>query len=130
MEISIITGKVFTSKLGAGSPAAKRLYIKIFPGVFWYKPPRPKKAKTYGGELLIRYSSREWPEKKNGPLIGDEGLLNGISTLLLNLNLTNVSDISYAKNQHLLKETITISVGSALAKEMVDRGMVPLTELS
>ena len=126
-EISIITGKITTAtppKGGSGNP--KRLYVKVFPGTFTMRAPRPKKAKILYGELLVRYSGREWPEKKNGPLVGDEGFLSGISGILKELNLANVSDISWAAEQHPIKETVTIRVGAKLAKEMLDRGLATL----
>lgn len=128
IETSIITGKVTTSSQGPGSTTPKKLYIKIFPGLFTYKPPRPKKAKIYSGELLIKYSSREWPEKKNGPLLGDPGLLEGVSQLLSELNLINVNDLAYSATQYQIKEMITIKLGSKLAEELVTRGWVLLDQ--
>jgi hypothetical protein len=129
LDTSIITGKAYTGNPSASNSIKKRLYLKIFPGEFWYRAPRPKKAKVYGGELFVRYSGREWPEKKNGPLVGDPGLLSGISDLLKELNLVNVEDLSYAKIQHNLKEVLTLSVGPELAKEIVDRGWASLNDL-
>ena len=128
LDTSIITGKAYTGNPSASNSIVKRLYLKIFPGEFWYRAPRVKKAKVYGGELFVRYSNREWPEKKNGPLVGDPGLLSGISDLLKELKLVNVSEIQYAKLQHSLKETLTITVGPNLAKEIVDRGWAKLIE--
>jgi hypothetical protein len=124
METSIITGKVLTGIPSASNAIQKRLYIKILPGSFWYKAPRPKKAKVHGGELLIRYSAKEWPIKKNGPLLGDLEFLAGIGTLLKEMNLNNVDDLSFASVQHPLKETLTLTVGPKLAKEIIDRGLV------
>jgi len=129
LDTSIITGKAWTGNPSASNSVKKRLYLKLFPGEFWYRAPRAKKAKTYGGELFVRYSGREWPEKKNGPLAGDPGLLLGISDLLKELNLQYASDISWAKVQHELKETLTLTVGPDLAKEIVDRGWARLIEI-
>jgi hypothetical protein len=122
LDTSIITGKVYTGQPSASNAVRKRLYVKVFPGEFWHRPPRAKRAKVYGGELFIRYSGREWPEKKNGPLVGDQGLLESIGELLRTVHLVNVNDISYAKHQHNLKEVLTLSVGPDLAKEIIDRG--------
>lgn len=129
LDTSIITGKAWTGNPSASNSVAKRLYLKLFPGEFWYRAPRAKKAKTYGGELFVRYSGREWPEKKNGPLAGDPGLLSGISGLLKELNLQHADEISWAKVQHELKETLTLTVGPNLAKEIVDRGWAQLIEI-
>lgn len=126
-DISIITGKITTTTPPKGSSGnTKRLYVKVFPGTFTMRAPRPKKAKILSGELLVRYSGREWPEKKNGPLVGDEGFLAGISGILKELNLVNVADISWAAEQHPIKETVTIRVGAKLAQEMLDRGLAYL----
>ena len=122
LDTSIITGKVYTGQSSASNSVRKRLYVKVFPGEFWHRPPRAKKAKVYGGELFIRYSGREWPEKKNGPLLGDQGLLESIGDLLRTVHLVNVNDITYATHQHNLKEVLTLSVGPDLAKEIIDRG--------
>ena len=122
MESSIITGRTTTSGSSAATGLTKRLYVKIFPGEFTLKAPRPKKAKILSGELLVRYSEREWPTKKNGPLAGDTGFLSGISLLLMDMNLVNVNDIDYAPVQRPIKETITIKVGPDLSKEIIDRG--------
>jgi len=122
LEISIITGKAWTGNPSASNAIKKRLYLKIFPGEFWYRAPRAKKAKVYGGELFVRYSSREWPEKKNGPLVGDPGLLSGISDLLREVKLKHADDLIWAKKQQNFKETLTLTVGNNLAREMVDRG--------
>jgi hypothetical protein len=124
METSIITGKVSTGIPSASNAVQKRLYIKILPGAFWYKAPRPKKAKVHGGELFVRYSEKEWPSKKNGTLVGDMEFLNGISNLLKGMNLANVDDLSYAAIQHPIKETLTLTVGPKLAKEIIERRMV------
>jgi len=129
LDTSIITGKVWTGNKSASNLIQKRLYIKIFSGEVWYKAPRIKKAKVYGGELFVRYSQREWPEKKNGSLVGDTGLLESIAELLSSLNLINASQIGYAKVQHAIKETITLAVGPDLAKELVDRGWATLNEI-
>ena len=128
-ETSIITGKAYTGNPSASNSIVKRLYLKVFPGEFWYRAPRAKKAKIYGGELFVRYSSREWPEKKNGPLAGDPELLVGISELLRELKLQYADEIKYAKVQHLLKETITLTVGPNLAEEIVNRGWARLIEI-
>ena len=129
LDTSIITGKAWTGNPSASNSIKKRLYIKVFPGEFWYRAPRAKKAKMYGGELFVRYSNREWPEKKNGPLAGDPGLLSGISELLRSLNLQYADDLYWAKVQHELKETLTLTAGSELAKEIVDRGWARLIEI-
>jgi len=126
VDTSIITGKITTTTPSSGNANAKRLYVKIFPGAFTMRAPRPKKAKVLMGELLVRYSGREWPEKKNGPLVGDQGFLGGISNMLRGLNLENADDLSWSDDQHLIKETVTIRVGPRLAKEMLDRGMATL----
>ena len=78
------------------------------------------------GELLVRYSGREWPIKKNGDLVGDQGFLQGISTLLRTANLVNVEDILWSDNQRVIKDTVTIKVGSKLAQEIIDRGWAQL----
>lgn len=126
IETSIITGKITTATPPRGSGNPKRLYVKVFPGTFTMRAPRPKKAKILSGELLVRYSGREWPEKKNGPLVGDAGFLFGISEILREVNLVNVDDISWSAEQHPIKETVTIRVGAKLAKEMLDRGLAYL----
>lgn len=128
IESSLITGKVMPSGFGPGMAGPKPLYIKIFPGAFTLRPPRLKQSKLLLGELLVRYSGREWPEKKNGPLLGDQGVLTGISALLSTLGLTQIYDISYAKSQRELKEHLTIQVGTLLAKEIADRGWVHVEE--
>ena len=122
LESSIITGKVTTTVESASNAKARRLYVKIFAGEFSLRPPRPKKAKVLMGELLVRYSGREWPEKKNGPLAGDQGFLDGIANLLKEHNVINAADISWPEEQRPIKETVTIRVGTVLAQEMVDRG--------
>lgn len=125
-DLNIITGKISTVTPSSSTGNPKKLYVKIFPGAFTMRAPRPKKAKVLSGELLVRYSAREWPEKKNGPLVGDEGFLNGISGLLKEVNLVNVTDISWADEQRDLKETVTIRVGPLLAREILDRGWAHL----
>lgn len=127
-EISIITGKITTELPSSSNANPKRLYVKVFPGAFYMQAPRPKKAKVLVGELLVRYSGREWPEKKNGPIVGDAGFLSGISRLLADLNLANHDDISWAKDQRPLKETVTIKTGSKLSQEIIDRGWAHLSE--
>jgi hypothetical protein len=124
---SIITGKITTTTPSPGNANVRRLYVKIFPGAFTMRPPRPKKAKILMGELLVRYSGREWPEKKNGPLVGDHGFLGGIANMLRDLNLEHADDITWSEEQHSIKETVTIRVGTKLAKEMLDRGMASLS---
>jgi len=126
VETSIITGKITTTTPSPGNANTKRLYVKIFPGAFTMKPPRPKKAKVLMGELLVRYSGREWPEKKNGPLVGDQGFLGGIANMLRELNLEHADDITWSDEQHAIKETVTIRVGTKLAREMLARGMASL----
>ena len=126
-DLSIITGKITTSTPSSSNANAKKMYVKIFPGVFAMKAPRPKKAKILSGELLIRYSAREWPIKKNGDLVGDIGFLQGVSGILREANLINVDDISWSDEQHNIKDTVTIRVGTKLAKEIIDRGWAQLT---
>lgn len=127
IDISIITGKIVTTAPSSSNAREKKLYIKIFPGQFTMKAPRPKKAKVLVGELLVRYSSREWPEKKNGPLVGDPGFLDGVAALLREISLSNSTDISFAEEQRPIKETITIKVGPKLSQEIIDRGWAHLT---
>ena len=91
------------------------------------KAPRPKKAKILSGELLIRYSGREWPIKKNGPLVGNEDFLNGISDLLKEISIQNIKDLSWSTEQRDIKDTVTIAVGSSLAQELIDRGWAHLS---
>jgi hypothetical protein len=128
LDTTIITGKIFTGQPSASNLISKRLYVKVFPGEFWHRPPRAKKAKVYGGEIFVRYSAREWPEKKNGPLLGDQGLLQSLGDLLRSVNLVNIEELSYAKVQHDLKEVLTISVGPNLAKEIIDRGWAKINQ--
>jgi len=125
-ESSILTGKVSTSGTGPNSKVVKRLYIKIFPGEFSYRAPRPKKAKKLIGELLIRYSAREWPIKKNGTIMDDPGFLDGISELLQQKNIINYKDLDYANTQHDLRDTITLTLGMKLTQEIIDRGWARL----
>lgn len=128
MVESINTGKILPTGFPAGSAGPKRLYVKVLLGAFTLRPPRLKQAKILLGELLVRYSGREWPEKKNGPLAGDPGFLTGVGLLLAEVGYININDISYAAVQRDLKETITIKVGSDLAKEIVDKGLVYVDE--
>lgn len=121
-DLNIITGKITTTAPSSSNAREKRLYVKVFPGDFAMQSPRPKKAKVLVGELLVRYSEREWPEKKNGSLVGDQGFLAGISSLLREVSLINVDDISWPKEQREIKGTLTIRVGSRLAQEILDRG--------
>jgi hypothetical protein len=122
--LNIITGKITTESLGVGATSPKKMYIKIFLGAFTLRPPRLKQAKVLLGELLVKYSNREWPEKKHGPLVGDKGVLSGIGQLLLNEGYVHITDISYAQEQRELKETLTLKVGSKLSEEFVKRGLV------
>lgn len=90
------------------------------------KPKTLKKAKVLTGELLLRYSSRQWPIKKLGPIVGNQEILDGISNLLKEVNLKHNTDLSYSKEQHDIKETITIQLGKKLAQEILDRGWAKL----
>lgn len=129
-ESSIITGKLTTETFGPGSTSPKKLYVKIFLGSFTNRPPRLKQAKVLRGELLIKYSGREWPEKKNGPLHGDPGVLIGVGELLSAEGYSNVNDIKYASDKDIrpLKDTLTLVIGAKLAKEFIDRGLVEAEE--
>lgn len=129
-ESSIITGKLMTQGFGPGATSPKKLYVKIFLGSFTLRPPRLKQAKVLRGELLVKYSGREWPEKKNGPLYGDLGVLSGVSSLLAESSYKNVDDIKYAseRDSRPLKDTLTLVVGTKLAKEFIDRGLVEAEE--
>ena len=121
---SIITGRIQASE--PVSNTVKNLYVKVFTGQFQMKAPRPKKAKVLTGELLLRYSSRQWPEKKNGPMVGNSTVLEGLSLLLKEVNLLNSGDISWSKEQRDIKETVSIRVGPDLAQEILDRGWAVL----
>lgn len=120
METSIATGRIQASIPNTNTQ--KSLYVKIFTGQFLMKAPRPKKAKVLTGELLLKYSSRQWPEKKNGSMVGNDEVLHGLSLLLKEVNLQYSGDISWSKEQRSIKDTVTIKVGSKLAQEILDRG--------
>lgn len=119
IETNIITGKI--TIMLPNSEQERSLYLKVNTGQFTKKAPTPKKAKVLVGELLVRYSSRQWP-KKFGPLAGNAAVLEGLSQLLKEVNLHYTKDISYSQEQHDIKETLTIKVGKLLAQEIVDRG--------
>lgn len=127
-ETSITTGKVTTSGTGPNTTVQKKLYVKIFAGEFSNRPPTPKKAKVLLGELVIKYSSREWPTKKYGNLLDDPGFLEGISHLLKGHSIANADDLSYSSKQYNVRDTITLKVGTKLAQELLDRGMAQLTK--
>lgn len=126
-ETSITTGKVTTSGTGPNTTVQKKLYVKIFAGEFSNRPPSPKKAKQLLGELVIKYSAREWPTKKNGSILNDPGFLNGISDLLKSHNILNADNLSYSTKQYDLRDSITLKVGTKLAQELLDRGLAKLT---
>lgn len=86
------------------------------------RPYKSKKAKVVTGELLLRYSLRQWPTKKYGPLLGNQEVLDGLSNLLKEVNLQHHKDVSYSVQQRDVKDSITISLSSKLAKEILDRG--------
>lgn len=127
-ETSIITGKVTTSGTGPNTTQSKKLYVKIFAGEFSVRPPTPKKAKVLLGELVIKYSAREWPVKKYGNIIDDPGFLAGIADLLKSQNIINADSLSYSTTQYDMKDSITIKVGTKLAQEILDRGWATLTK--
>lgn len=127
-DTSIITGKVTTSGTGPNTSVQKKLYIKIFQGDFSIRPPTPKKAKVLLGELVIKYSAREWPEKKNGTFVDDPGFLQGIIDLLKSLNISNADNVSYSTKQYDLRDSVTLKVGTKLAQELLDRGFAKLTK--
>jgi hypothetical protein len=127
-ETSITTGKVVTSGEGPNTSVQKKLYVKVFAGEFSVRPPTPKKAKVLLGELVIKYSAREWPEKKYGSLIDDPGFLNGVSQLLKAHNIENNELLSYSSKQYDMRDTITLKVGTKLAQELIDRGLAKLTK--
>jgi hypothetical protein len=127
-ETNITTGKVVTSGDGPNTTVKKKLYVKIFAGEFSVRPPTPKKAKMLLGELIVKYSAREWPEKKYGSLIDDPGFLQGVSDLLKAHNIVNVDGITYSRNQHSIKDTVTFKVQTKLAEELLDRGFAKLTK--
>jgi hypothetical protein len=125
-ESSVFTAKITTSGTGPNSTVSKKLYVKVFPGEFSNRPPRPKKAKKLLGELIIRYSAREWPIKKNGSIVDDPGFLAGLSEILRSHNVINADDIEYRVPQLELRDTISITLGSKLAQEFLDRGWASL----
>lgn len=126
-ETSITTGKVTTSGTGPNTTVQKKLYVKIFAGEFSNRPPSPKKAKQLLGELVVKYSAREWPTKKNGSILNDPGFLDGISFLLKSHNILNADNLSYSTKQYDLRDSITLKVGTKLAQELLDRGLAKLT---
>lgn len=128
LETSLFTGKVTTSGTGPNTEVIKKLYIKIFPGEFSFRAPTPKKAKKIIGELIIRYSGKEWPIKKNGDLLGDPGFLSGISDILKQHNIVNINDLKYSHIQHPIKNTITLRLGKALTNEILERGWAIMTK--
>lgn len=127
-EFSLFTGKVTTSGTGPNTTVVKKLYIKVFPGEFSFRAPRPKKAKKLIGEFVIRYSAKEWPIKKNGSIVGDPGFLDGISELLRFHNIISATDLSYAKVQHTIRDTVTIRLGDDLTQEILQRGWANLAK--
>lgn len=127
-ETTITTGKVTTSGTGPNTTVIKKLYVKVFQGEFSNRPPTPKKAKQLLGELVIKYSAREWPVKKNGILLEDPGFLNGISNLLKSHNIQHADNISYSSTQYDFRDSITLKVGTKLAQELLDRGLAKLTK--
>jgi hypothetical protein len=124
LETSIITGRIPVSV--PGTLSTRSLYVKILTGQFAMRPYRAKKAKVVTGELLIRYSSRQWPSKKLGPIIGNQEILDGISNLLKEVNLHHNKDVSYSVQQREIKDTITITLSAKLAQEILDRGWAHL----
>ena len=120
LETSIATGRIQANIPNTNTQ--KSLYVKVFTGQFLMKAPRPKKAKVLTGELLLKYSSRQWPEKKNGPMVGNDEVLHGLSLLLKEVNLQNSGDISWSKEQRPIKDTVTVKLGAKLAQEILDRG--------
>lgn len=128
LESSIITGKVTTSGTGPNTTYQKKLYVKVFAGEFSVRPPTPKKAKVLLGELVIKYSAREWPVKKYGNILDDPGFLEGISDLLKSQNIINADLLSYSPTQYDIRDTVTIKVGTKLAQEILDRGWATLTK--
>ena len=127
-ETSITTGKVTTSGGGPNTTAKKKLYVKIFAGEFSVRAPTPKKAKVLLGELIVKYSSREWPVKKYGSLIDDPGFLQGVADLLKAHNIVNADGISFSRDQYDIKDTVTLKVQTKLADELLDRGFAKLTK--
>ena len=121
-DINIITGKINVNIPGSQAENGKKMYVKIFPGTFTMKAPKPKKAKVLVGELIVRYSGREWPEKKFGTLVGEPTFLSGVTELLTTLNLINTTQVSWAIEQTDLKESVSITLGTDLAQEIIDRG--------
>lgn len=127
-ETSILTGKVTTSGTGPNTEVKKKLYVKIFAGEFSERAPTPKKAKVLLGELVIKYSAREWPIKKYGNLLDDPGFLEGVKDLLRDKNCAHADALKYSSNQYDMKDTITLRVGKELAREILDRGWATLTK--
>lgn len=124
-DLNIITGKILVSLPSSVVPEEignKKMYVKVFTGTFTMKAPRPKKAKVLYGELIVRYSEREWPEKKYGSIINNQSVVDGVVDLLKSLGLANFSEVSWAKEQQPIKGSITLKVGQALAQEIIDRG--------
>lgn len=127
-ETSILTGKVTTSGTGPNTDVQKKLYVKVFAGEFSERAPTPKKAKQLLGELVIKYSAREWPVKKYGNILDDPGFLEGVKELLRDKHCAHVDALKYSPTQYDAKDTITLRVGKALAQEMLDRGWAKLTK--
>lgn len=127
-ETSIVTGKLTTSGTGPNTSVQKKLYVKIFAGEFSNRPPTPKKAKVLLGELVVKYSAREWPVKKYGDLMDDPGFLEGVGSILKGLNFENYDNLSYSTTQYDMRDTVTLKVGTKLAKEILDRGLASLTK--
>jgi hypothetical protein len=126
MDTNIVTGKINLMVKDQANRTEKKIYVKVFTGPFVYAAPTPKKAKILRGELLIRYSTREWPERKLGMPYESETFLSEIAALLRTVDLENVHEISVATDQRDIKNTITIQVKAALAQEILDRGWASL----
>lgn len=128
MDINVVTGKINLLIKDPANRSEKKIYVKIFTGAFMFGAPTPKKAKILRGELFVRYSTREWPDKKYGLPSDAENFLSEISNLLKNVNLENVTEISLAPEQRDIKNTITLKIKAALAQEILDRGWATLQQ--